>query len=160
LESFLIFRRSAIIKSLPSSIAWSIGAKGKVYDGQLLSLDQSVNLWPSGNLTCPPKSNCGVVITIPMWNISGSQTLLLNCTIPPAIQTSNYQKVYGLAYLDTTGPPYGTLDGSACPGRSSPQYPGSYVCYLPSTPEKLNTSIPNCPTGPYYNASNPSRIPQ
>ena len=151
---FLILQRSQMIDSLPSYISWNLGAHGKVYNGQIMSLDQPVNMWPSGNVVCPANSNCGVMVTIPLWNISGFQTIESSCEIP-STNTSYYQKMYGLSYLDTTGPPYGNLDGHACPGHSSSQFPEASVCFLPGSLKRSNTSMLDCPSGPSYNASNP-----
>ena len=132
------------------------------------------NQWPNGiSLTCPHNSDCGVVVTVPLWNIIGNQTSTsaINSTEVDPTRTNNtttwiqpttfrnttttFQKVYALAgkletYFDGTEYQVGR-----CPNHSGAQTSSAYVCYLPDSQGKANSSIPTCPAGPVYNPANP-----
>ena len=120
--------------AVPSAVAASI------FTGDPIgTFESSPSVWDNNlQAECPPNANCGVIVSFPLWSLSGGQTRLTN-SLPPQNETSYFEIVYALSGIDS---------GRSCPGSPALENGTAMVCYLPDSMNKTDPQIPNCPTVP------------
>ena len=161
------YNRPNLISSLPSQLAASILIPETIVNSNdPNSLDQSLilkenSIWSNLQAKCPPLSDCGVIVSLPVWNLTGYQTPP-KCSLPPP-NNNSFETLFPLSGENSTAVGVGpddsvqtqNYDGLSCPGTPGPDLGTAMVCYLPNSFNKSDPNIPNCPTVPTFNSSDP-----